>query len=57
MQTSTPPTAVVSSLTALKSTIMKWSGLRPVMFSTVFMVQPGSRPFWPRLVLKRSFGC
>lgn len=53
--TLTPPTAVDSSLTALKSAIMKWSTLSPVSALTVRMVQPGSRPSWPRLVLKRTF--
>lgn len=41
--------------TALKSTIMKWSTDTPVIFLTVRMVQPGSRPSWPRLTLKRAF--
>lgn len=50
---STPPTAVVSDLTALKSAIMKWSTFSPVISWTVFIVQPGSRPSWPRLVLNR----
>lgn len=54
-QISTPPTAVDSSFTALKSTIMKWSTFRPVIFLTVFMVQPAFRPSWPRLWLKRTF--
>ena len=54
-QTSTPPTAVVSVLTALKSATMKWSAWMPVTSVTVRMVQPGVRPSWPRLVLKRTF--
>jgi len=49
------PTADVSVFTALKSTIMKWSGVMPVTSLTVSMVQPGSRPACPRLVLKRTF--
>ncbi len=50
-QTSTPPTAVERVFTASKLTITKWSIRMPVAFSTVFQVQPGSRPSWPRLVL------
>ena len=46
-QTSTPPTAVVSVFTALKSAIMKWSSVMPVTALTVRMVQPGSRPLLP----------
>ncbi len=53
-QTSTPPTALVSVLTALKSATMKLSGLTPVSSVTVRMVQLGVRPSWPRLVLKRT---
>ncbi len=53
-QTSTPSTAVVSVFTALKSAIMKWSGWMPVFSLTVRMAQPGSRPFSPRLRLKRT---
>ncbi len=53
-QTSTPPTAEESSLTALKSAIMKWVTFRPVSFSTVRQVQPGSRSSWPRDSLKRT---
>ncbi len=30
---------------------------RPVIFSTVRQVQPGSRSSWPRLVLKRTLCC
>ncbi|MEY9488210.1 hypothetical protein RKD26_004004 [Streptomyces calvus] len=52
--TSTPPTADVSVLTALKSATMKLSGLMPVSSVTVRMVQLGVRPLWPRLVLKRT---
>ncbi|CAM5573944.1 hypothetical protein SVIOM74S_02331 [Streptomyces violarus] len=53
-QTSTPPTAEVSVLTALKSATMKLSGFTPVSSVTVRMVQLGVRPLWPRLVLKRT---
>ncbi len=53
-QTSTPPTAVVSVLTALKSATMKLSGVMPVSSVTVRMVQLGVRSSWPRLVLKRT---
>ncbi len=53
-QTSTPSTADVSVLTALKSAIMKWSGAMPVASFTVRMVQPASRPPSPRLRLKRT---
>ncbi len=55
-QTSTPPTALVSVLTALKSATMKLSGLTPVSSVTVRMVQLGVRSSWPRLVLKRVCG-
>ncbi|MGX1120145.1 hypothetical protein RKD37_005508 [Streptomyces ambofaciens] len=41
-------------MTALKSAIMKWSGLMPVASATVRMVQPASRPWSPRLWLKRT---
>ena len=40
MQTSTPPTVFDSSLTALKSAIMKWSISRPVSLLTVSTAQP-----------------
>ncbi len=40
MQTSTPPTVFESSLTALKSAIMKWSISRPVSLLTVSTAQP-----------------
>ncbi len=50
----TPPTAVDRVFTALKSTIMKWSTFTPVSSSTVFIVQPGSRPLSPRLRLNRT---
>lgn len=33
---------------------MKWSGVMPVSSLTVAIVQPGSRPSWPRLVLNRG---
>ncbi len=52
--TSTPPTALVSVLTALKSATRKLSGVIPVSSVTVRMVQLGVRPLWPRLVLKRT---
>ncbi len=52
--TVTPSTAVVRVFTALKSTIMKWSGWMPLNALTVFMVQPGSRSLSPRLRLKRT---
>ena len=38
--TDTPPTAFESSLTALKSAIMKWSISRPVSLLTVSTAQP-----------------
>lgn len=34
---------------------MKWSTVMPVTALTVSIVQPGFRPSWPRLVLKRTF--
>lgn len=52
--TGTPPTAVLRFFTALKSTIMKWSTWMPVICCTVRIVQPGSRPSWPRLSLNRT---
>jgi hypothetical protein len=39
-QTSTPPTVLDSSLTELKSAIMKWSISRPVSLLTVSTAQP-----------------